>query len=630
MLFVNAETESQYRFALKYAKRIYKSNTAELMHFCGRFYYDVDNPLFDLTLANDAWTRAAGEGHPHAPWMLALRHKNGEFGKRVDLERYQHYRDMAFERGNAGAYAYKFADALHEYDRLDEAEKKIATNLKSVIDDGFKEIPGLPTLWIIGCCYANGEYVSQNMTLAYKAFALLRSREIPVGPCISGSIACALFDFFGIGTEKNLETAAERVSWIPTAKGLHRGGLEAESGADRIRLAVAKESSETNATADIRAIRLHLNILWEKQPDDLGSFDRRSYSPPLQEGDQRLMWYLELLLSLAKTIGSPNWFYLRRVMAAHQITFLRSDFATLERSTQRKGHRFNDEHSLLPVVGTTCTSLNEGFSQIDAIVLDSNNLAILGDWQRGPAARLSWQDVLDAMTFAYGFNEPVWPRLSLEPIQAHLPQNLSWQIKQKVFTPAWFGNTEAGLTFYQCDWLLGNIFNILDCDIVSSDAKQNQAHLKLARELSINLRLLGGLEVGSWSRVMLKPEALKILIKREPNHSVHCLIDTINTRIDGAACIDISETSSNRSIRQNDDQFAAGRLANYLTDHYDDLRILFPAFDRLQQLYRIIGLFGTMRRQNVQLPADWAAIATRRAHSFRNNGGVKDEEKYCM
>ena len=105
-----AKTEESFEKIAKRASIILKEDS-EFWLFRGLFFQNVDNPFFEPSHAEFAFTQAARMNDFSAVWRLAIGYRYGFFG-RVDVELYSKYRNAAYKLGNPGAASQYLSDLI--------------------------------------------------------------------------------------------------------------------------------------------------------------------------------------------------------------------------------------------------------------------------------------------------------------------------------------------------------------------------------------------------------------------------------------------------------------------------------------------------------------------------------------
>lgn len=204
------------------------------------------------------------------------------------------------------------------------------------------------------------------------------------------------------------------------------------------------------------------------------------------------------------------------------------------------------------------------------------------------------QDDIDViLVLAFSDKNPIWPTLSLDDFGSGL-------LSQKVWCPEWIGHTALGSTFYATDYWMGKLswksegFTVELNHVPSMFKKAANALLGniIARDQNYMYkhRYLAPLEIQwTWAKA--------------PTGDLQCRIKNISMRIHGGEVITNPDGSTDRYQRMNDSSTQDGRVANMLTEHFDDIAMLWPMFERHRQLTGLLYAVTELRNRGFKLNA---------------------------
>jgi hypothetical protein len=216
-------------------------------------------------------------------------------------------------------------------------------------------------------------------------------------------------------------------------------------------------------------------------------------------------------------------------------------------------------------------------------------------------------EVIKALVFA-DVSGPIWPALSLErKVEGILDDDYKW-FKAKVWKPSWVGHTDLGKTLYIVDRLMGQMtWSPKTFTVVTSNQCFDPKFPEIIKAFVEDLRFTGGSNRVSHSRLInVFPEHIPLspLTKAFNQRGEEVwAVDVLNAkmRVNGAYTRELSDTEEDRQIGWNDTRFGQGRLTQRLTDHYDDIAKMIPAFDRYKQLMALLYLVSELREQGYKL-----------------------------
>lgn len=208
------------------------------------------------------------------------------------------------------------------------------------------------------------------------------------------------------------------------------------------------------------------------------------------------------------------------------------------------------------------------------------------------------EDINTAMILAFGDRSgPIYPSLSIEPFEKMTKDNLRWTFKRKVFDPEWIGHTALGKTLYATDYWLGRLawspwqFN-RDTEGVLDPKINNQI-----KTLTNEMQNVGGHDDGLWSRVMLKPQFISFDWKKKSSGRFKCMVQNAKIMVDGSDAILHDDGTEDRVKNLNNVRFHTGRVANLITDRYNDVAQIFPIYERARQLMILMYAMNGLRER---------------------------------
>lgn len=225
-------------------------------------------------------------------------------------------------------------------------------------------------------------------------------------------------------------------------------------------------------------------------------------------------------------------------------------------------------------------------------------------------------DVLMVLTFGRVGNDKefIWPSLSLEQMDVHhkdFGKRITTKTEllcEKDFEPHWLGYTNIGKTFFYTDYLIGAVaWNSKEFEVLDDDQSNYPGFSAFARSLLYDFRMTGGSIPDDFetTRVMLRPGESIFLpsstsIDPETNNkTINILCNNIPMRVDGSYW-----KGDDSSILLNNVDFSQGRLTQKITDHYNDIAMMMPVFERARQLVGIQYTLFKLRSLGYRPPAE--------------------------
>lgn len=224
-------------------------------------------------------------------------------------------------------------------------------------------------------------------------------------------------------------------------------------------------------------------------------------------------------------------------------------------------------------------------------------------------AMLLPEDFEVVLALAFGDAEgPLWPTLSLERKHKDLLDDEHEMFQAKIWSPEWLGHTDFGKTFYIIDELAGVLtWRPKEFDIAAPKEAFDEKFPDFVRDFINDLGFTGGVDKATQSqRIFVSPEHIPLRLTKKNQAGVETWsVDILGAkmRINGAYTQEIKGVED-RSIGLNDTRFGQGRLTQRLTDHYNDIALMMPVFERYRQLmallYAVIELRKNGYRFNTQ------------------------------
>lgn len=215
-------------------------------------------------------------------------------------------------------------------------------------------------------------------------------------------------------------------------------------------------------------------------------------------------------------------------------------------------------------------------------------------------AMLMTEDFDVVMALAFGSPaRPIWPALSLEREVPDLLDDKYEMFKAKIWDPEWLGHTDFGRTLYIVDRLTGQMtWSPKSYPVSEPENSFDPKFPEYVKTFLEDLRFTGGADRITQSKLInVSPEHIPVPITKEilsdGTERWNIEITEIKMRVNGAYTQKIDGVE-NRKISWNDTMFAQGRLTQRLTDHYNDIALMMPVFERAKQmmalLYSVIEL----------------------------------------
>ena len=425
----------------------------------------------------------------------------------------------------------------------------------------------------------------------------------------------AMRSFLGVDTPKDNEKSLSYLDKISDESNHASIRYTLKEGKQRLKEYITSDSQGDNE--DLALIRrLHENP--DEIPEVIAQFDQGK-----SKSSRRLANYVICMRYLARAEEWPSrydWNDMCEAVQAHQLGF---SFAQAVQSTKDSGPRYTslDERGM-PILGSLMKpsadeqeEINDkkvtgsyvpqpGLIKLRRIAADAEGFKYYGAYSEDLPAMLTEEDRQISEILAFGDTErgPLFPVLSLETEnndeygKGAKGNGYDKAFTYKIFTPQWLAYTDFGRTLWITDYLIGQWcwtpekFKIGDPE----NCSYPDQHFK-AKEFIKDLRLTGGRDGGASSaRVMIQPQSDYILpeapkegetVYRQDAASVD--IKQMTMKVYGSYVLNDGNTE-NRSLFEEDPNFAQGRTVKKLTDRYNDIMQFDPRFERAQQL---MGLF---------------------------------------
>lgn len=595
---------------------------------------DPRSTYFAQQLSHIFFVEAADLGNSAAYYNLALGYERGDYGPaNADMSNLLHWKATKLGHGCAAAQVFSIADpASNNTGATPWSIEEGMTLLRMAA-------PLFPYAGLaLARCEMSGWGTERNRDDALnRLIDVIYSKE--EGRCQSADpkAPAAIILAFRMSLGWDLDLSDENVqnvlTWISDES--HNPDIRYRLSNFRRRLTYLTRpesldeasSPEANGTERERE-RAYVRDLLTQVYREERSFEHFEHA--IREGviepTEALNSWLWVAATLAKMEGSPDthsWF------AAWQTLQLKrrgvSDEA-FKASNEDLGRTFNvlsEASRPIPGLFLKPPALKEaGWRNIGKVDGLSNGSVVVQEAPTAAGPVVVFPEDLDvAMALVFGRpNETLWPSISIEPLDLLTAERERWSFNRKEWTPPWLGHTGWGKTLYAVDKWLGRMrwgwAWPEDCEIAPQDKE-------LVEELDETFRLAGGRRDGMWSRVMLETKWVNQTVTRSKTffsgETFTCTVHGVRMAVLGADCVDLEDGSSDRSMNVNNNAYAAGRIANILTDRYDDVARLFPAYERARQLsallYALVGLkeagFTPKGKTAAKLSADlarWEAL----------------------
>lgn len=313
-----------------------------------------------------------------------------------------------------------------------------------------------------------------------------------------------------------------------------------------------------------------------------------------------------------------NWYltpWVNQEFRQANLNYLQLDDVEVRKSALMMGPFYNpiDPQNGLPILGQylPASSSNEevlrckltygayvpqpGIIKLKSVHGEADG-SISFQYDRSPTApaMLLDEDFHVVMALAFGSPKaPIWPTLSLEKQYKGLLDDEYEMFKAKIWDPVWLGHTDFGKTLYIVDRLTGQMtWSPKSYTVSLPENSFDPEFPAYVKGLLEDLRFTGGADRLAQGKIInVSPEHIPVPIvkKIHPNGKETWSIEItdIKMRVNGSYVRKINGVED-RSVSWNDTQFAQGRLTQRLTDHYNDIALMMPVFERARQLMALL------------------------------------------
>lgn len=640
--------------------------------------------LFDPVKAEKLNRRAADLGSAIAAFNLGVKYHTGQETE-INLDEAIRWYQRADELGNKLATT-RIASILKFQKDLDfpENERKIPDEVICLYDQAYHnfvsgqspyikasfelaklalsgyEFPtktAYGTDAIISASLAKKNLTAEKQTDAFKTYALkMYHKIIACEPVKTEAVThaqiayiLAVRAFFGLDTERDIRKAEEYLNHIPD---------QSNDSYIRYTLQEYKQHLKRCITADCNISNPDLEIIKrlcnnsEKIPEFIRQLDNKQIKP-----GKIIANYIVCIKHLSQLEEWRYWYdwdSMLEAVQAHQLGFT---FAQAVESTKDSGPRYTplDERGL-PILGVyQKPSIDEiaeqaqktetgsyvpqpGLIHLNKIRADKNGIHYGGAYSEDLPAMLTPEDlqIAEILVFGEPAKGPIFPSLSLETEnndeygKGAEGNGYDKAFTYKIFTPQWLAYTDFGRTLWITDYLIGQWCWNPEKFHTGTHAQTATPYMhRLGKELIRSLRLTGGRDGGASSaRVMIQPKTAFITPKVPSDvykqDAVSVEIKQMSMKVYGSYILNDGRIE-NRSLFEEDPNFAQGRTVKKLTDRYNDIMQLDPRFERAQQLMALFyGLFRTWEL-GYRPSEEFQQELTYRLHAMQSLGRARSE-----
>lgn len=576
----------------------------------------LDNQdLFNPQKAETFNKKAVELGSSMAAFNLGVKYHSG-YETEIDLDEALKWYQKSLDIGHSKARV-RIAKIL-EFQRELDGYKEHDLYTEEIIglySDAANLDNDLTAYFTLAKINLNGAIGNRSTELGMIYYALLFSKDpsyVDQDTYALAALNMAVRHFLGFDVEKDNRAALEYLEKIPE---------RSNRPIVRDYMQKIKRTLKQNINKELNPKNVNLEIIQslydrsEKIQETIKKMDSHLIKASDQLSDY-IVW--GKWLSLSENWPSRyDWNDLMEAVEAHQLKF---SFEAANRSTKDSGPRYNllDERGL-PILGVLVRpSSNDreeqqqrvvtgsyvpqpGLIRLNSIKGNPDRFKYVGNYSESLPAMLTIEDmqVSEVLVFGNPKKGPMFPSLSIETEnndeygKGADGSGNDKALAYKIFSPQWIAYTDFGRTLWITDYLIGQwCWNPEKYQIGLPDECASPELHYMARDFIKDLRLTGGRDGGASSvRVMIQPkssyiqpEAPEIVYKQE-YASVH--IKQMTMKVYGSYILREGGVE-NRSLFEEDPNFAQGRTVKKLTERYNDIMRLDPRFERAQQL---MGLF---------------------------------------
>ncbi len=207
------------------------------------------------------------------------------------------------------------------------------------------------------------------------------------------------------------------------------------------------------------------------------------------------------------------------------------------------------------------------------------------------SAVLQQEDFDVAMALAFSSADgPIWPDFSLDTLRDK-PFTPPLACEFKHWNPSWLSETELGRTLYATDYWAGAMIDKGRAVFESPYSSMNP----YAAWLLDTLKSIGN-PSGPSVRIFLHPSKVMWEWYQQEDGSLSCSLSRVEMAISAVdQIVGPNGETIDGNKGPNDLNTAGGRKARFLTEHYDMIAQLWPAFERARQLMGLIYSINRLR-----------------------------------
>lgn len=582
------------------------------LNILGLAYYQPSTAHYNLKKAHAYFTKAANIGHGLAAYNLAKGWQDGRFGK-IDLERARYWFAKGFEYGH-GCAGGVLAEMMFQDPRM-ESDKQFASAAHEVLRQSDK----LEALWpyyIVAAMNIN----SDNYDLwgsGIDRYKLLASLPLDVPPVAYARMSLALRYYLGLGTVRDYGKALHYLKNTDVSNQQSNVRYGLQNNKDRLRFIIQGEKQDGNTNYRSQRVIEHYDYILQTA-DQKWVYDQfvkemqTSVYPTANLADH--LWARSLLAEMERSKLAWCW---EAAAFAIQHRLMGATHGQIQNSTRDFGYTYGGQDRagyLTPQLGNQVASRPDAQSRSENYQhcprLEDGALGILRGLSTTPSGEIQFhadkptspantfltdEDIAVALALAFGSNKPIMPSLSIESIGLKDAKTPRVFMKKKVWDPEWVGHTQLGKTLYAADFWMAEI--VWNQPYFYQNGQQPPAAIDAILQ---KVALAGGHSDGNSERIMLMPTAIVRTWSGSNEEGISCQVHSASVGVLGANKVIHADGSEDRSRNVNDDKYGAGRAANIVSRHFDDIATAWPMFERMRQLTVLLSLLKELREKNFQ------------------------------
>ncbi|MBO6549316.1 MAG: SEL1-like repeat protein [Rhizobiales bacterium] len=599
-------------------------NWVNFLGYC--FNQAVDNPIFNTSISNRLYFKAAELGNTHANFNIAARYFNGVDGSK-NFDAALHWYDKARQAGHIDAPAWMAEIYMENDPRYNNPDHPEFTKMVNELVCESAENGSVKGIKLAAGLLAQGKNEWKfDISVVYD-FLYVNEPDFEEVPYhADGLLHYVQRQYLGLDMDCDLTKALEILNSIPVNTSSHRHVHHTvKEQVDSFRPVIEKEIQQKN----------------DPSYGSAREFVQRAYlDTSVLEGaviavrndkmlaDEVFITFLEFTNHLARSEGWNDKHLWHNLLQEAQAKRLGYSLEQILSSTLTEGPKYNPIGSNgLPVLGVwENPSESEEVSEHHMIntgsfVPEAGVVAFKGlSAEQGGSiefdfvmaadrpAMLTAEDFEVALLLSFGNPERViQPSLSLEDPKDYNYDDPYNVFQYKLWSPHWLGYTDFGRTLYVTDHLIGSLcWRPREFQIGVASEALNPQMPEFANDLVEDIALTGGhFGQGGSKRVMLKPEHISIHSYVDRSGSVdkfQVAVNEVKMRVDGSYIVEQDEENGeeNRLVGLNDTTFQQGRVVEKLTERYSDIASILPIFERARQMMGLIHSLKTLREMGFE------------------------------